>query len=154
MRWLKSTTQQEWTALGKVIPACVTPNNAYLEVSESEFKALSNIKVIDSLIKAGRILVLDTEPAELKNSVSALQGSNAELMARNTEMQEELKRVQMELDIAKKQSGSVDIEAVKAEAQEEIKKQAVAELQEKQDALDAVNAELEKLRKQLAKAKS
>ena len=50
-------------------------------------------------------------------------------------------------------SQAIDVEAIKAEAQEEIRAEAVKELQEKQDALDAKDAEIKKLKKQLAEAK-
>ena len=86
------------------------------------------------------------EPAELKNSLDNLQTSNAVLQARVTQLEEELKHDKM-------MSQAIDVEAIKAEAQEEIRAEAVKELQEKQDALDAKDAEIKKLKKQLAEAK-
>lgn len=134
MKWLKSTTQKTWTVNGRVIPACVTPHNDYLKMDESEFTALAGTPVIKSLITAGAILVLDSEPAELKNSVEALQGNNAALTAQITQLQEQLR-----------QQSAVDVEKIKEEAQAEIKAQAIAELQEKE-------ARIAELEKQLAKA--
>lgn len=146
MKWLKSTTQKTWTVNGKIIPACVTPHNDYLKVEDSEYAAMSKVPVVASLIKVGGILVLSEEPAELKNSLDNLQTSNAVLQARVTQLEEELKRDKM-------MSQAIDVEAIKAEAQEEIRAEAVKELQEKQDALDAKDAEIKKLKKQLAEAK-
>ena len=146
MKWLKSTTQKTWTVNGKIIPACVTPHNDYLTVEDSEYAAISKVPVVASLIYAGGILVLSEEPAELKNSLDNLQTSNAVLQARVTQLEEELKRDKM-------MSQAIDVEAIKAEAQEEIRAEAVKELQEKQDALDAKDAEIKKLKKQLAEAK-
>lgn len=146
MKWLKSTTQKTWTVGGKTIPACITPNNDYLVVGDDEYAVIAKTPVVASLIKAGGILVLREEPAELKNSLDNLQTSNATLQARNTQLEQELEQLKASLQ-------SVNVEAIKAEAQEEIKAEAVKELQEKQDALDAKDAEIKELRKQLAKAK-
>lgn len=143
MKWLKSTTQKTWTVNGKVIPACVTPHNDYLRMDEAEFTAISGTPVIKSLISAGAILVLSEEPAELKNSVSSLQGSNAALTAQITQLQEQLR--QKDEALASASAATVDVEKIKEEAQAEIKAQAIAELQEKENRI----AELEK---QLAKA--
>lgn len=143
MKWLKSTTQKTWTVNGKVIPACVTPHNDYLKIDEAEFTRLSSTPVVKSLISAGAILVLDAEPAELKNSVAALQGNNAALTAEITQLQEQLKAKEVELQAASsKKSTKVDIEKIKAEAQEEIKAQAIAELQEKDDRIKELEAQL------------
>lgn len=129
MKWLKSTTQKIWTVNGKTIPACVTPDNAYLKLQDEEYSEISRSPVIKSLVKAGGILVLSEEPAELKNSVETLQGNNAALMARITQLEEQLKKTQ-----------PVDVEAVKEEAIAELKEEAIAELKAK----DARIAELEK----------
>lgn len=147
MKWLKSTTQKTWTVNGKVIPACVTPRNDYLKIDDSEFTRLSGTPVVKSLISAGAILVLDAEPAELKNSVAALQGNNAALTAEITQLQEQLKAKEAELQAASlKESTKVDIEKIKAEAQEEIKAQAIAELQEKDDRIKELEAQLQAAR--------
>lgn len=141
MRWLKSTSQKTWYALGYKIPACVTPNHDYLQLGEEEYGKISKLPVIASLIKAGGILVLNDEPAELKNSVEVLQGSNAELIAKNTALEEELKQLR-----AAQQPEAVNVEAIKEEAVAELKAEAVAELQAKED-------EIADLKKQLAAAK-
>lgn len=145
MVWLKSATQKEWVINGKVIPRFSTPDNSYLRVSDSDYNAMVSKPVFKSLVLSNSVIVLQKEPSELKNNIPSLKSSNAQLVAQNAALQAELEKL--------KKSSSVDVEAIKAEAQEAIKAEAVKELQEKQDALDAASAEIEKLKKQLAKAK-
>ena len=135
MKWLKSTTQKTWTVNGKVIPACVTPHNDYLGVDDSEYATITGTPVIKSLIKAGGILVLNEEPAELKNSVSSLQGSNAALTAEITQLKEQLKT-------AGKKPTKAEIEKIREEAQAEIRAQAIAELEEKEARIKELEAQL------------
>lgn len=143
MKWLKSTTQKTWTINGKVIPACVTAHNDYLKIDDSEFTHLSGAPVVKSLITAGAILVLDSEPAELKNSVAALQGNNAALTAEITQLREQLKAKEAELKAASaKKPAKVDIEKIKEEAQAEIKEQAIKELEEKEARIAELEAQL------------
>ena len=148
MVWLKSTTQKEWVINGKIVPRCVTKDNRYLSLSDTEFNNMLAVPVFNSLVKANAILVLHQEPAEVRNNIQNLSTSNAELVARNTELQARVK------ELEKKAGNTVDIEKVKEEAVASLKEEAVKELQEKQDALDAATAEIEKLKKQLNKAKS
>lgn len=136
MKWLKSTTQKAWTVEGLVIPACVTPRNSYLAIEDDVFGKISAIPVIKSLIAANGILVLSEEPAELKNSVSALQGNNAALTAQITQLQEQLKERDEKL-------AAVDVEKIKLDAQAEIKAQAIAELEEKEARIKELEAQLE-----------
>ena len=142
MKWLKSTSQKAWTVMGKVIPPCLTPDNRYLEVDNSTYTSISSVPVIKSLIKAGDILVLSEEPAELKNSLSSLQSNNAVLKTQVTQLQEELKEKEQYLEAAR-----LDAEKIKEEAQAEIKAQAVAELEEKESRIKELEAELTKLKK-------
>lgn len=148
MVWLKSTTQKEWVINGKIIPRCMTKDNQYLNLSDTEYNNLLSIPVFNSLVKASAILVLHQEPAEVRNNIQNLNASNAELVARNTELQTRI------AELEKKAGPAVDVEKIKEEAVASLKEEAVKELQEKQDALDAATAEIEKLKKQLAKAKS
>lgn len=131
-RWLKSTTQKAYTVQGKVIPPCVTSDNKWLKMTESEYSEIKRMPVIASLIKAGGILVTVKEPEELKNSVEGLKGSNAELIAINTQLQEEIKALK---------SGVSDDSEIKRELAD-LKKEAKAELQAKQKALDDALAKL------------
>ena len=142
MKWLKSTSQKAWTVMGKVIPPCLTPDNRYLEVDNSTYTSISSVPVIKSLIRAGDILVLSEEPAELKNSLSSLQSNNAVLKTQVTQLQEELKEKEQYLEAAR-----LDAEKIKEEAQAEIKAQAVAELEEKESHIKELEAELAKLKK-------
>ena len=143
MKWLKSTTQKEWTIQGKTIPACVTPHNDYLVLNDSDYATISDIPVIKSLIKSNAIIVLDHEPSELKNSVEALQGSNAELTARIK---------QLEAELATKPD--VDVEAIKAQAVAE-KEAALKELDDKASAIIAEkDARIAELEAQLSKKKA
>ena len=135
-RWLKSTTQKAYTVQGKIIPPCVTSDNRWLKMTESEYSEIKRMPVIASLIKAGGILVTVKEPEELRNSVEGLKGSNAELIAINTQLQEELKALK---------SGASDDSVTKKELAD-FKKEAKAELQAKQDALDEALAKLEEYR--------
>ena len=148
MVWLKSTTQKEWVINGKIIPRCMTKDNQYLNLSDTEYNNLLSIPVFNSLVKASAILVLHQEPAEIRNNIQNLNASNAELVARNTELQTRV------AELEKKVGPAVDVEKIKEEAVASLNEEAVKELQEKQDALDAATAEIEKLKKQLAKAKS
>ena len=148
MVWLKSTTQKEWVINGKIIPRCMTKDNQYLKLSDTEYNNLLSIPVFNSLVKASAVLVLHQEPAEIRNNIQNLNASNAELVARNTELQTRI------AELEKKAGPAVDVEKIKEEAVASLKEEAVKELQEKQDALDAATAEIEKLKKQLAKAKS
>lgn len=107
-RWLKSTTQKAYTVQGKVIPPCISPDNKWLKLTESEYSSIKKMPVIASLISAGGILVSLKEPEELRNTVEGLKGSNAELIARNTQLEEQLKAFQGQQ--------TVDVEAIKAEA--------------------------------------
>lgn len=129
-RWLKSTTQKAYTVQGKIIPPCVTSDNRWLKITESEYSAMKAMPVISSLIKAGGILVSIKEPEELKNSIEGLKGSNAELIAINTQLEEKIKVLES--------NGSVDVEAIRAEARAEAQK----DLQDKQQALDDALAQL------------
>lgn len=125
-RWLKSTTQKAYTVQGKIIPPCVTSDNRWLKITESEYSVMKAMPVISSLIKAGGILVSIKEPEELKNSIEGLKGSNAELIAINTQLEEKIKVLES--------NGSADVEAIRAQAQKE--------LQDKQQALDDALAKL------------
>lgn len=100
--------------------------------------------VFASLIKSGEVLVLKEEPAELKNNIEGLTSSNASLIAKNTELKEELKVLKEQLDGQKR-----DVDAEVASQVEAFKAEAIKELQEKQDALDKALAQIKDLKKQV-----
>ena len=147
MRWMKSTTQKVWVAEGHRIPACITPKNDYCIVDEDDYAKIVANPIFKSLIAQGSILVLDKEPAELKNSLDGLQSSNAVLQARNTELEARIKELEAGSDKA-----SVNVEAIKEEAVAELKAEAIAELQSKDAELQSKDAEIAELKKQLKAA--
>lgn len=138
MYYIKSTSQKTYVVNGKIIPACVTPENDYLVVDSAFVTEIKKMPVIASLIRNGNILILDKEPEELKNSIKGLSSSNAELIATNTELQKQVEELQKQL-----KTPVDDIEAIKKEAIDEITK--------RQEELDKANAEIERLKKRLSK---
>ncbi|MBO5750599.1 MAG: hypothetical protein J6Q48_02375 [Bacteroidaceae bacterium] len=155
MKWLKSSTQKSWVVSvgGKqaVIPQCETPDNKWLSLSDSEWIEVSSTPVIASLIKAGGIIKLDEEPAELKNSIPALQVSNTHLQA---ELDIAKARI-LELEDQLKNASGVDIETIKAEVRqqcEEEKKKALEELDAKAtQEIETRDKTIEKLEKKIKK---
>lgn len=140
MRWLKSTSQKQWMAKGKIIPSFNTNNNDYLVLQEPEYNELIASPVVKSLISEGDILVLNEEPAELKNSLDNLQTTNASLKMRNAELEAQV------AELKKKKAHKepvVDVEAIRKEAQEAIKAEAIAELQQKEDEIAELKRQLE-----------
>ncbi len=135
MRWLKSTTQKEWVINGKTIPKCVTKENSYLAVEDTDYNKMLSAPVFASLVKAGDILVLSQEPEELKNDIASLNTSNSSLKAQNNALKQELEEA--------KASVASEVE----KQVESFKKEAIAELQAKQEELEKAKAELKELRK-------
>lgn len=134
MKWLKSTTQKAWVAACNnrqvIIPPCETSDNRWLKLDDVEYEEISKLPVIASLIKVGGITILDQEPAELRNSVPALQVTNTQLKAEN----DILKARVVELEEQLKNTTGIDIEAIKAEVRqqcEEEKQTALKELDDK-----------------------
>lgn len=158
MRWVKSTTQKAWTVGydGKayIIPQCNTPDNKYLQLDDSVWSGIAAMPVIASLIRVNGILVLNEEPVELKNSVDALQGSNAKLVAEKTQLEADIARLTDRVKELESSTQSVDVEAIKAEAVKEVTEQAVKELQEKQDEIDRLTKELAKVQGKSKKGSS
>ena len=156
MKWLKSTTQKSWVASCKdrqiVIPQCETRDNRWLSLQDDEWAEVSKIPVIASLVKAGGIMVLSEEPAELKNTVPALQVTNTQLRA---DLEIAQARI-VELEAQLKNSTGIDVEAIKAEVRQQCeaeKQKALEELDAKASALIAEkDATIAKLEKKLKKA--
>ena len=147
MRWMKSTTQKVWVAEGHRIPACITPKNDYCIVDEDDYAKIVANPIFKSLIAQGSILVLDKEPAELKNSLDGLQSSNAVLQARNTELEARIKELEAGSD-----KEPVNVEAIKEEAVAELKAEAIAELQAKDAEIAELKKQLKAAEKKAAKA--
>lgn len=156
MKWLKSTTQKSWVASCKgkqvIIPQNETSDNRWLQLGEDEFTEISSSPVIASLVKAGGIMVLNEEPAELKNSIPALQVTNTQLKAeletakaRIIELEGQLKNTAQVADV----QAEVDkaVAATKAEYEKKLK-----ELDEKATKIISdKEAEITKLEKKLKK---
>lgn len=150
MKYLKSTTQKAYTVKGYTIPKCITPKNDYLILNDSEYSEIEKIPVIKSLIKAGGIFISDKEPSDSIKNIENLETTNAQLIARATELEAKLK----ELERRREAGEIVNIAKIKEDAQAEIKAQAIQELQEKQSALDAAQKEIEELKAQLSSKKT
>lgn len=150
MKYLKSTTQKAYTVKGYTIPKCITPKNDYLILNDSEYSEIEKIPVIKSLIKAGGIFISDKEPSDSIKNIENLEATNAQLIARATELEEKLK----ELERRREAGEVVNIAKIKEDAQAEIKAQAIQELQEKQAALDDAQKEIEELKAQLSSKKT
>lgn len=137
MKWLKSTTQKSWVASCKgkqvIIPPCETPDNKWLKAEEDEYAEIAAIPVIASLVKAGGIMVLNEEPAELRNSVPALQITNTQLEAENATLRARVTELEGQL----KDATNIDIEAIKAEVRQQCE-------EEKQKALEELDAKASK----------
>lgn len=155
MKWLKSATQKSWvvTVGGKqaIVPPCETPDNKWLKVDDQEWSELSIQPVFSSLLKANGIIKLDEEPAELKNSIPALQISNTHLQAEN----DALKARITELEAQLKDSASIDIEAIRAEVRQQCeteKQKALEELDAKAShEIEIRDKTIEKLEKKIKK---
>lgn len=150
MKYLKSTTQKAYTVKGYTIPKCITPKNDYLILNDSEYSEIEKIPVIKSLIKAGGIFISDKEPSDSIKNIESLETTNAQLIARATELELKLKELERKREVGE----VVNIAKIKEDAQAEIKAQAIQELQEKQDALDAAQKEIEELKAQLSSKKA
>lgn len=155
MKWLKSTTQKAWVVNigGKqaIIPPCETPDNKWLKVDDAEWIEISSTPVIASLLKAGGIMKLDEEPAELRNSVPALQVTNTQLEAENATLRARVTELEGQL----KDASGIDVEAIKAEVRqqcEEEKKKALEELDAKASLeIETRDKTIEKLEKKIKK---
>ena len=150
MKYLKSTTQKAYTVKGYTIPKCITPKNDYLILNDSEYSEIEKIPVIKSLIKAGGIFISDKEPSDSIKNIENLEATNAQLIARATELEEKLKELERRREVGE----VVNIAKIKEDAQAEIKAQAIQELQEKQAALDDAQKEIEELKAQLSSKKT
>ena len=151
MKWLKSTTQKSWVVNvgGKqaIIPPNETSDNKWLKVDDSEWIEISTTPVIASLLKAGGIMKLDEEPAELRNSVPALQVTNTQLEAENAT----LKARVIELEAQLKDATNIDIEKIKEDAVAAKQVEYDALKAEAEQALADRDKTIEKLEKKIKK---
>lgn len=147
MKWLKSTTNKQWSVSDGerqyIVPG--SENSDYLTIDDSIFTKIEKQPVVKSLLSNGSILKLDQEPAELKNSIPALQGTNANLVAEVADLKKQLEQARTDNNVlsAKLEQAEAD----KANAVEEIRQQAVSELQEKENTIVALEQKIKKLEK-------
>ena len=151
-KWLKSTTQKAWTVFcggaQRVIPPCETNDHKWLHIGDDEYAELMAESVVKSLIKAGGILVLNEEPAELKNSMPMLQVTNTQLKVELNAAKERI----AELEAQVQNATGIDIEAIKAEAVaakqkelEDLDAKASAIIEEKDKAIAKLEKKIKKL---------
>ena len=159
MRWLKSTTQKSWVFSNGtkqfIVPQNETRDNRWLTMEEDDFAAVVSQPVVKGLIKTGAILVLDKEPAELKNSLPNLQVTNTALRAENEALTAQVTALEARISQMEENATGVDLEAEIAKAVEATKaeyEQKLKELDEKASKLiEEKDAEIKKLEKKLKK---
>lgn len=145
MRWLKSTTQKSYKFEGKTIPKAVTENNDFLALSDEEFLKWSEQAVIKSLIKNGALFITTKEPSSPTKQLQDITAKNAELILQNTQLKEELKKVQESIgDNSEITSLRAALERQRSEDQAEI--MALRDTKDKEIA--ALKAQLEKLQEE------
>lgn len=136
-KWLKSTSPKSWVAVSQgkqvVIPQS-EPADRWLQLGDDEWAEVEKTPVIASLIKAGGIMVLNEEPAELRNSIPALQVTNNQLNAELAAAKDRIATLEAQL----KDTANIDIEAIKAEVRQQCE-------EEKQKALEELDAKASKL---------
>jgi len=159
MRWLKSTTQKAWVlangAKQFVVPQNENREGKWLTIEEDDFEAVMKQPVAASLIKSGAILVLDKEPAELKNSLPNLQVTNNTLRAENETLKAEKAALEARIKELEVGTTGVDLEAEITKAVEATKAEYEQKLKELDDKASGIiaekDAEIKKLEKKLKK---
>lgn len=154
MKWLKSTSPKRWTLSAGtkqfIVPA--ESDNGYLQMSDEDYAVVSTQPVVASLIKNKGFLVLNEEPAELKNTIPALQNANADLVSELADTKAKL--AQTEAALAAKQKELEDLNA-KTEAALAAKQKELEDLDAKASGIiaekDATITKLEKQVKKLSK---
>lgn len=160
MRWLKSTTQKSWVLSNGtkqfVVPQNETRDNRWLTMEEDDFAAVIKQPVVAGLVKNNAIMVLDKEPAEIKNSLPNLQVTNTALKAELETVTAERDALKARIQEIETGTSGVDLEAEIAKAVEATKaeyEQKLKELDDKASKLiDEKDAEIRKLEKKLKKA--
>ena len=159
MRWLKSTTQKSWV-LGAgskqfIVPQSTTRDNKWLVMEEGDFSQVISQPVVKSLIKSGAILVLDKEPAEIRNSVPSLQVANTTLQAELDTVKAERDALKARVQELEQGTVGVDLEAEIAKAVEVTKAEYEQKLKDLDDKatkiIEEKDAEVKKLERKLKK---
>lgn len=139
MRWLKSSTEKQWTTTAKgqqvVIPA---NDKKWLCVEEDVYNEISAQPVIKSLIKAKGIYVENKKPVEAEDSIPELQDANLSLQNKVNDLTSQLVEAQNKVK-------ELEEQVAQSEA-------ALKELDEKASGVIAEkDAKIEKLEKKLKK---
>ena len=159
MRWLKSTTQKSWV-LGYgtkqfIVPQNETRDGRWLTMEEDDFASVVNQPVVAGLIKNNAIMVLDKEPAELKNSLPNLQVTNNTLRAELETIKSEKATLEARLKELETGTSGVDIEAEIAKAVDAVKAEYEGKLKELDDKASNIIADkdvtIEKLEQDIKK---
>ena len=159
MRWLKSTTQKSWVLSNGtkqfIVPQNETRDNRWLTMEEDDFAAVMKQPVVAGLVKNNAIMVLDKEPAEIKNSLPNLQVTNTTLKAELETVTAERDALKARIQEIETGTSGVDLEAEIAKAVEATKteyEQKLKELDDKASKLiEEKDAEIKKLEKKLKK---
>lgn len=131
MKWLKSTSDKEYTACGHIIPAVFKEPIA---VNEADYKKITDMAVIKSLIATGGIIALDHYTSQnvtgdaAKQKLQVLTTENARLSDRIRELEAQSAASDAKAVSAKKLKSAED-RATNAE-------HALAALQAKYEALE------------------
>lgn len=160
MRWLKSTTQKSWVLSNGtkqfVVPQNETRDNRWLTMEEDDFAAVIKQPVVAGLVKNNAIMVLDKEPAEIKNSLPNLQVTNTALKAELETVTAERDALKARIQEIETGTSGVDLEAEIAKAVEATKAEYEQKLKELDDKatklIEEKDAEIKKLEKKLKKA--
>lgn len=146
MRWLKSTTEKQWTTTAKgqqiVIPGA---DKKWLCVEEDVYNEIVAQPVIKSLIKAKGIIVENKKPVEAEDSVPELQEKTMTLQTRVTDLETQLTEVQaknkeLEEQLAIKEQELKDLDDKATKIIEE-KEKTIEKLEKKLKKLDGNNEE-------------
>lgn len=159
MRWIKSTTQKSWVfshgTKQFIVPQNTTRDGKWLVMEEDDFAAIMKQPVVAGLIKNNAIMVLDKEPAELKNSLPNLQVTNNELRAENETLKAENESLKARIKELEEGTTGIDLEAEIAKAVDAVKAEYEQKLKDLDDKASAViaekDAEIKKLEKKLKK---
>lgn len=159
MRWLKSTTQKSWVLSHGtkqfIVPQNETRDNRWLTMEEDDFAAVIKQPVVAGLVKNNAIMVVDKEPAEIRNSLPNLQVTNTTLRAELETVKAERDALKARIQEIETGTSGVDLEAEIAKAVEATKaeyEQKLKELDDKASKLiEEKDAEIRKLEKKLKK---
>ena len=125
MKWLKSTSDKEYTACGHIIPAVFKEPIA---VNEADYKKITDMAVIKSLIATGGIIALDHYTSQNVTGDAAKQKLQV-LTTENARLSDRIRELEAQSAASAKKLKSAEDRATNAE-------HALAALQAKYEALE------------------